>query len=150
LQRIHAAQTPGFAGVLSMLYIGDEPISACFNMRSGTTLHHWFPSYDKKFAKYSPGLINIIKTAQHVAELGIKTYDFGSGDYEYKTQLMTGSVPLMTGAADVSVALRMGRRAVTWARETPAVFQPLRWGYRRLRALRGPMALSAKDKSRPA
>lgn len=150
LQRIHVEQSPGFAGVLSMLYVGNKPISACFNMRSATTLHCWFSSYDKDFAKYSPGIIIFLKTAERAAELGIKTYDFGSGDYEYKTQLMTGSVPLMTGAADISVALRMGRRAVTWARETPAVFRPLRWGYRRLRALRGLTVPPAKDKSRPA
>ena len=94
---IHVQREGDFQGVLSTLSCGDDLVAAHFGMRSGSTLHWWFPVYDHQFARYRPGqvlLLELIREAQHQ---GIELVDLGKGDDHYKTRFMNGSVPLLEG-----------------------------------------------------
>ncbi|MEV4175869.1 GNAT family N-acetyltransferase [Nonomuraea sp. NPDC049709] len=107
--------TPGFAGVLDMLYAGDRPVAGHFGLRSDTVLAGWFPAYDLAFARYSPGLIQHLAMAREAARAGILVVDMGRGDKEYKDKLKNGEFEVAEG--------RLARPTVSaglhWVRRTP-------------------------------
>lgn len=102
IEKIQGAQSGHFAGMLSVLFAGEQPISAHFGMRSRTVWHYWLPAYDHDFGKYSPGLILLLEMAKQAQALGIQTIDLGKGDVPYKQRLMNGSVPLVEGVVPAS------------------------------------------------
>ena len=89
-------------------------------MRSRTAWHYWLPTYDRDFAKYSPGLILLLEMAAQAQALGIQTIDLGKGNALYKQRLMNGAVPLLEGVVPASpfraavLTLRAGVKA--WGR----------------------------------
>ena len=112
IRRIHATQTKEFAGVLSALYAGDRLLAGHFGMRSRTVWHYWFPAYSAEYAKYSPGLILLLKMAEHAEQFGLRTIDLGGGLSLYKERLMNASIPLASGSVAVPswLSLRRGMR----------------------------------------
>ena len=122
VQKIHAERHENFAGLFSLLTVGDLPIAGHMGMRSKSVWHYWFPAYDPGYAKYSPGIILLLKMAEHAQELGISTIDMGSGRALYKQRLMNGVVPLAEGAVPGSTSRTMvstfKSRAETWLRHT--------------------------------
>ena len=109
-----------FAGMLSVLYAGEKPVAAHFGLRSGPILAHWFPAYDVRFGKQSPGLIQHLRMAEESAALGITTIDMGTGAERYKHTLK--SHDLFVGEGVVTrgpLAARVHRlrtAQVDWAR----------------------------------
>lgn len=97
LRHIAAMKTPDFAGVVSVLRIGDRVVAAHMGMRSRTCMHYWFPAYDPNLAKYSTGIILLLRMVEAAAELGVKTVDLGKGNSQYKQRLMTGSQAISEG-----------------------------------------------------
>src|SRR5262249_28846869 len=112
VERIHGMQTEGFSGMLSLLYLGDQLAAGHLSMRSGSICHYWFPAYDREMAKYSPGLILLLKTAQHAPSIGVHTLDLGKGLAEYKERLMNASVPLASGSVEVPSWLSFRRSLI--------------------------------------
>lgn len=113
VQRIHGIQTPRFAGMLSVLYAGPFLIAGHVGMRSDTVWHYWFPAYDRRFARYSPGMILLWKMAQAAPELGLRSIDLGTGLSLYKRRLMNASVEVIEGSVETRSCLnlmRIGRR----------------------------------------
>ncbi|GAA3312028.1 GNAT family N-acetyltransferase [Nonomuraea dietziae] len=45
-ERLHAIDTPSFAGPLSMMYVDGRPVAGHFGLRSDSVLVGWFPAYD--------------------------------------------------------------------------------------------------------
>jgi CelD/BcsL family acetyltransferase involved in cellulose biosynthesis len=86
-----------FAGVLSLLYAGDRLIAGHMGMRSRRAWHYWFPSYDVEAARYSPGLMLLLKMAEHAPTVGTPVIDLGSGMSPYKERLMTSASLLASG-----------------------------------------------------
>jgi CelD/BcsL family acetyltransferase involved in cellulose biosynthesis len=111
VHRIHATQLPDFAGVLSVLYSGDRLVAGHFGMRAGSLLHSWFPAYDPHMAKYSPGLLLLLKMAEHAPGAGIRTIDLGKGINEYKQRFMNASCQLANGSVEL-LSMRWLRRTV--------------------------------------
>ncbi len=91
---VHAAHTPGFGGMLSVLYVGDRIAAAHMGMRSKSVWHYWFPVYDESLGKYSPGLLLLMRMAQAAPEMGIRKIDLGKGDSVYKERLSNSSLEL--------------------------------------------------------
>ncbi len=122
LDRIRAAQGPGFAGILSALYIGDELAAAHLGMRSAGVIHYWLPAYDPKFSAVSPGHLCFLELAKLASAQGIRRVDLGKGPEAYKARIMTGSTPVAEGAihlrAHVGAMWRTRYRAVAWARRS--------------------------------
>ncbi|MFB4286126.1 GNAT family N-acetyltransferase [Nonomuraea sp. ATR24] len=136
VERLLATRTESFAGVLDMVYVDGEPMAGHFGIRTRTTLAGWFPAYDPRFAKYSPGLIHHLAMAEKAAETGIQTIDMGRGDKEYKDKLKTGELSVCEGR----VARAVPAAGVHWMLRVPA---------RKARAtvLANPVLLRTADKA---
>jgi CelD/BcsL family acetyltransferase involved in cellulose biosynthesis len=120
LGKLMNEQSEFLKGTLSVLYAKDEVIAAHFGLRSPTAWHLWFPAYNPKFEKSSPGLVLIFKMAEQIAKSGTQIIDFGKGDRDYKTRFMNGSIPLAEGSVEVSLVLSFARTlkkgAKSWLR----------------------------------
>lgn len=97
LRNIAATQTPEFAGVCSVLRAGGRIVAAHMGMRSRSSLHYWFPAYDPELAKFSTGIILLLRMAEAAADAGLQSVDLGKGDSQYKQRLMTGAAALSEG-----------------------------------------------------
>lgn len=111
VETILEAQSDTFAGMLSLLYAGDRLVAGHFGMRSRTVWHWWFPSYDPAMAKYSPGLILLLKMAEHAPSVGLRTIDLGRGKMVYKDRLKNAAVPLAIGSVELPSWLSFRRTA---------------------------------------
>jgi len=138
LQRLLDKRTEALTGVLSALYAGDQLASIHMGMMSYGVLHHWFPAYNVELHKYSPGLVQMVRTAQAAEELGINRIDLGRGPESYKASLMTGATMIAEAAVDLRPVVRPLKRL--WFHATNHVRAsrlqvPARWIVRNLRAL---------------
>ena len=116
VRRAHGARDDGFAGLLSVLYVADEPIAAHLGLRSRTTWHYWLPAYDRRFAKHSPGMVLLLQMTEAAVGLGLERIDLGKGDALYKRRLANASVPLAEGTIDASLAASLTSSASRFAR----------------------------------
>ena len=121
-----------FAGLLSFLYAGDTPVAAHFGLRACRQLAHWFPAYDARFGRHSPGLIQHLRMAEKTAAIGVHRIDLGTGGERYKQTLRSydlfvskGMVfrgPLVAGAHRVGQRLRRAGPAVK-VRQHPPLYR---------------------------
>ncbi len=107
LEEVMRVQGAGFAGNCSVLRAGDEVVAVHAGMRSRGVLHWWFPTYDARYAAYSPGIILLLHIA---ARLGSGKIDLGKGDARYKRSLMTGAAPLREGCVELPSLAAAARR----------------------------------------
>lgn len=112
-----------FAGMLSVLFIGKNVVSLHFGIRGKDVWHYWFPAYDVKFSKYSPGILLLLRMARACEEMGVKTVDLGQGNASYKMRLCSGANSLMVGSIEKLSAQVLVRSGINWtrrvARKTP-------------------------------
>ncbi|MDP4502753.1 GNAT family N-acetyltransferase [Nonomuraea turcica] len=136
VERLLATRSDSFAGVLDMVYVDDQPVAGHFGVRTRTTLAGWFPAYDTRFAKYSPGLIHHLAMAEQAAAAGIEVIDMGRGQKEYKDKLKTGELEVAEGR----VARASAAAGVHWMMRVPA---------RKTRAtvMASPLLLKTADKA---
>jgi CelD/BcsL family acetyltransferase involved in cellulose biosynthesis len=111
LDALHATRGAHVSGVLSATYAGDQPVAAAFCMRSGHVFAGWFTAYDRHFAKYSPGLIQLLQMAESAAAAGVHTIDLGEGAAAYKERLKTYDIFVASGVVTRRSALAAAQRA---------------------------------------
>jgi CelD/BcsL family acetyltransferase involved in cellulose biosynthesis len=115
VEQIQATQSENFAGMLSLLYAGNNLVAGHLGMRSRSVWHYWFPAYNPQFAKYSPGLLLLLKMAEHAPQIGLRTIDLGTGLTLYKRRLMNASISVAEGSVErpswLSFLRRAGRKA---------------------------------------
>jgi CelD/BcsL family acetyltransferase involved in cellulose biosynthesis len=111
VEHIHATHTTAFAGMLSLLYAGQQLVAGHLGMRSDSVWHYWFPAFDRQFGKFSPGLILLMKMAQYAEELGLRSIDVGTGITLYKKRLMNASLSVAEGSVERPSCLRALRSA---------------------------------------
>ena len=87
LSRIVETQLPSFAGVHSVLFAGDQMVASHVGIRSQNVLHYWFPTYDSRFKKYSPGIQLILEMCRCSRTHGIEKLDLGYGRQGFKYKL---------------------------------------------------------------
>jgi CelD/BcsL family acetyltransferase involved in cellulose biosynthesis len=90
VERIHATQANDFAGMLSVLSSNGVPVALHMGIRSHAALESWFPAYDPEFARYSPGLILMMRMIESAAASGLSTIELGRSGAVYKERLMSG------------------------------------------------------------
>jgi CelD/BcsL family acetyltransferase involved in cellulose biosynthesis len=90
---------PGFRGLLSMLFAGGEPVAGHFGLAYGGILAHWFPAYDARYSKYSPGLIQLLEMTREAPGLGIESIDLGKGTARYKEDMKSYDLTVAEGTA---------------------------------------------------
>jgi CelD/BcsL family acetyltransferase involved in cellulose biosynthesis len=97
VERVYATQTPEFAGVLSVLRVDGRPVALNLGLRSHSALEIWFPTYDPRFAHYSPGRILLLRLARAAHDAGVATIELGRSGASYKQRLMSGERPQAVG-----------------------------------------------------
>ncbi|MFC4906106.1 GNAT family N-acetyltransferase [Actinomadura gamaensis] len=102
-------------GVLSVLWAGDEPVSAHFGLRNEGVMAGWFPAYDTRFGKYSPGMIGHLRLAEGCTRNGITEIAMGRGGKEFKEGFKGREIPIAEGR----VARATAGAGVHWVRATP-------------------------------
>jgi CelD/BcsL family acetyltransferase involved in cellulose biosynthesis len=107
IEQIHATQTDPFSGALSVLYAGEDLIAAHMGMISHAVWHYWFPSYDQRFKRYSPGLLLLMEMIKDAAARGIPVLDLGKGTEPYKTDVSNRSIAIAEGCVVLPVQQRI-------------------------------------------
>lgn len=97
LREISTTDRPGFKGLLSVLWAGNNLVAVHFGMQTERSIHYWFPTFDVQYSKYSPGTELILRVAEQAALLGISKVDFGYGDDAYKFRFCNGQEQLSCG-----------------------------------------------------
>ncbi|WP_109261127.1 GNAT family N-acetyltransferase [Hyphobacterium indicum] len=97
LANLNTSTDTGFQGLTFALYFGDELAAVEFGLRAGDVYHSWFPAYDERFAKVSPGLLLLHEIFKAAPELGLSRVDLGKGGAHYKTYYASYEVPLESG-----------------------------------------------------
>jgi CelD/BcsL family acetyltransferase involved in cellulose biosynthesis len=105
--------TPGFSGMLTVLLVADRPVAMHLGMRSHTVWHYWTTTYDRAFARYSPGNVMLVEMAKAAESLGLIEIDLGKEDFEYKRRLHNRVIPLLEGV------VAMGASSLAAHDETP-------------------------------
>jgi CelD/BcsL family acetyltransferase involved in cellulose biosynthesis len=125
LESLHASEVNhNFSGVLSALVAGDAVVASVFGLRARQRLFYWFPGYATELARFSPGLILLLKLAEHAHDMGISIIDLGTDDADYKRRMANGHVDLREGVVSANRiyaalgTLRRGARDVV--RRSPA------------------------------
>ena len=123
VERLHATQTADLAGVLSCLYADETLIAVHMGLRSGQVLHSWFPAYDRRFAKHSPGLVLLMTLIEAAETRGVHSVDLGKGDEPYKLRFANGSIPVGVGSVAAgrvnAAAARLARASWSIALRSP-------------------------------
>jgi CelD/BcsL family acetyltransferase involved in cellulose biosynthesis len=109
----------GFRGLLSMLYAGDQPVAGHFGLAYGGVLAHWFPAYDSRYSKYSPGLMQLLEMTRQAPGLGISSIDLGKGTARYKENMKSYDLTVAEGTAIgrpvLGSAIRFRHAPARWA-----------------------------------
>ncbi|MFJ7332889.1 GNAT family N-acetyltransferase [Streptomyces sp. NPDC101110] len=85
------------SGTLTVLRAGGTPVAMLYGLCSREVYASWFPAYDTRFAKYSPGILLHLKCAEAAAERGIAHIDMGKGTSRYKDALKTADLTVTEG-----------------------------------------------------
>ncbi|WP_421785528.1 GNAT family N-acetyltransferase [Hyphobacterium sp.] len=97
LEHLAALDDPAFRGEVYALWLGDDLAAIEFGLRAGDLYHSWFPAYDERFAKVSPGLLLLHEIFRAAPEQKITRVDLGRGGTHYKTYYASYEVPLDAG-----------------------------------------------------
>lgn len=106
-----------FSAPLSVLYCGDELIAAHLGLLGDARLHYWFPVYDSRYARFSPGKVLLAEIMKRSGYLGIQVIDFGEGHADYKEAVASETHDL------TKIAMASGMRGAI-------SMLPLRWAWR--------------------
>jgi CelD/BcsL family acetyltransferase involved in cellulose biosynthesis len=129
IEYLFTTHSDQFGGLLSVLYAGEGPVAAHFGLRCGDVLAHWFPAYDTRFGKQSPGLIQHLRMAEETAALGVHIIDMGKGSGRYKQTLKSRDLLVAQGMASRGSLLarphRLRKDLSSWARRQVKQHPPL-------------------------
>jgi len=108
-----------FSSSLSVLYAGETPVAGQFGLRCGDYFAGWFTAFDESFRSYSPGLIQVMRLAEHLADAGVEVIDMG-GSAHYQNKLKNHDLYFtkgMVASGPVTGALHRSRIAsAAWSR----------------------------------
>lgn len=122
LETLLETRTDEVSGLLSVLYAGDQPVAAQFGLRDHSQLVGWFTGYDIRYAKYSPGLIHLMRMAGAAVSASITAIHMGKGARKYTRSLKNGDIAvsegMVTTRSPLGIAHDMGDRASRLALNT--------------------------------
>ncbi len=90
--RMLAADLNVGPGTLTALIASDEVVAALFGLREGARFTMLRLGASDAFARLSPGRHLIARTMEALSAEGVRTFDYGLGDYAYKRKL--GAMPV--------------------------------------------------------
>jgi len=87
-----------FSGLTASLWFGDTLAAVEFGLVAGEVYHSWFPAYDPKMSKYSPGLLLLHGLFEQAHTRDLARIDLGGGGgAHYKKYYSSYEVPLDHG-----------------------------------------------------
>ena len=98
LGQLQTMQTGDFTGCLVTLRAGDTLVSAEFGPKWNGIFHPWIAAYDVDYSAYSPGHLLVQRLLASMHADGLRRYDLGPADSDYKSDFANGSVPLAEGS----------------------------------------------------
>ncbi len=93
-------------GLLSVLRAGDDVVAAHFGMIENGLLHYWFPTYDTRFARFSPGTALFKQIIRFAGDQGIRCIDMGYGEQAYKRKQTDTISKVVHGCVTDSIMYR--------------------------------------------
>jgi CelD/BcsL family acetyltransferase involved in cellulose biosynthesis len=91
-----AANLRGGYAVLTMLTVGEEVVATLLGIRNGSRyVMVRFSNAGEKWANCSPGLLVIERTMAALHADGVRSFDFGTGNYAYKRKFGVTQLPLL-------------------------------------------------------
>jgi CelD/BcsL family acetyltransferase involved in cellulose biosynthesis len=91
------SRDPQCSGIVSTLHVGETWVASHFGLRSGSTLHYWFPVYNPALKAYAPGRILLKQIIQCSQLYGLERIDRGAGDSVAKRDFATAQNFFSTG-----------------------------------------------------
>jgi CelD/BcsL family acetyltransferase involved in cellulose biosynthesis len=90
------ANLAGGYAVLSALTVGEEVVATLLGIRNGSRyVMVRFSNAGEKWAACSPGLLVIERTMAALHADGVRSFDFGTGNYAYKKKFGVTQLPLL-------------------------------------------------------
>jgi CelD/BcsL family acetyltransferase involved in cellulose biosynthesis len=98
VRSLASTREAALTGLLSTLRAGGEPVAVHLGLLGTDRIAWWFPAYDAKFARYSPGLILLLDLVAAAAARGLTLVDLGRGEHAYKLRVATGAYEVAEGS----------------------------------------------------
>lgn len=98
LEGVLARRSECFSGLCSTLRIDGELAAVHVGMASDRVLHFWFPAFDARYQRVSPGLLLLVEMARYCAQTGRQGIELGAGDYRFKSDLSNAQIDRVSGA----------------------------------------------------
>lgn len=96
----------GFGGLMITMWAGRTLLAGHFGIRLGGVFHPWMAAINPDYQAYSPGQTFILSAIGEMNQLGLTTYDLGTGHAHYKEpfcnvfpEVASGVVDSATGTA---------------------------------------------------
>ena len=86
------------AGLVTALRAGDRIVATSANLICPGVLSGWFTGYDHDMARFSPGTLAMLATAEEAARRDITRFELGAGLDAYKSRVTNASYPVAGGA----------------------------------------------------
>lgn len=98
LDNLRRREGQDFSGLTASLWFGDQLAAVEFGLVADEVYHSWFPAYDPKLSKYSPGLLLMHGLFEQAHTRGLTRIDLGGGGGgHYKKYYASYEVPLDHG-----------------------------------------------------
>jgi CelD/BcsL family acetyltransferase involved in cellulose biosynthesis len=117
LERLLKTSTPECTAIISTLKAGGHWVGSKFSLVCADTLHSWFSVYDPQHRKHGPGHLVWFNTIEEGSRRGIRTFDFGEGESNYKAEYGGESYEVFKGVI----------RNDTWRGGSERVLQSIAW-----------------------
>ncbi len=110
LRCLQGVKQPNFQGILQTMWAGDELVCVHFGMLTEKILHYWFPIFDHRFSRYSPGTEMMMLVAKECCQRGIEKLDLGYGDDPWKFKFCNGNTKVLNGQVNFNpLEMKMAR-----------------------------------------
>ncbi len=89
-----------FGGLMLTLWAGSTLLGGHFGIRLGGVFHPWIAAINPDYQDYSPGQTFIMQAIGEMNQLGLTTYDLGTGHAHYKAPFCNASPLVASGRLD--------------------------------------------------
>lgn len=110
IEELATSDSNDCAGVVSVLFAGEQPAAVHLGLLGPRSLAGWFMSYDPALSRFAPGMMLWLPLAKAAEERGISQIDLGAGQDAYKPGLSNDSYMVAGGAVWVSRAEAVVRK----------------------------------------
>lgn len=105
LRNLAAVEDDGYGLRAGIFRHEGKIVASEISLMGADEVHLWFPAYDPAYYRYSVGILLTVAIIRHLAPMGIKRFDFGTGGEDYKSPLTSEGGDCLEG--DLAPASRI-------------------------------------------